>query len=123
MPQILDMYTVKRGDTLPALRRILKFDNGNVQDLSTATAVNFIYSATDGGSPEQSGQVVRTANIVNSPGTDGLVEWTPIAADTAVVGRFLGEFEVLFGADRLTFPNGEGQYIQFVVGQDVDDAP
>lgn len=123
MPAIQDKFTLKRGDTLPTLRRVLKFDDGTIQDLTTSTAINFIYSVEDGGSPTQTGQVVRTASIVNAPGTDGLVEWSPIAADSAVVADYLAEFEVQFGADRLTFPNGEGRYILFRVVQDVDDGP
>lgn len=123
MPTVLDTFVIKRGDTLPALRRTLQFDDGTIQDLTLSTAINFIYSAKDGTEPVQTGQVVRTATIVNSPGTDGLVEWAPIAADTLVVGEFLAEFEVQFGTDRITFPNGEGQFILFKVVQDVDDAP
>ena len=118
----LDVFQIKRGDTLPAIRRTLKFSDGTVQDLKTSTSIDFVYAPKDGELPDFVNAVTRTATIVNAPGTDGIVEYAWIAADTADTGEFFAEFQVHFGANKLTFPNADKQYILMKVTRDVDDA-
>lgn len=113
------VFEIKRGDTLPNIRATLKLSDGTVQDLTTATAVNFVYAPRDGTTPDTSSPTTRTATIVDA--ANGIVEYDWIAADTATVGEFLAEFEVEFGTDRLTFPNGKDEYIHVHVVQDVAD--
>jgi len=121
---VLDQMVLKRGDTLPVFQRILKFDNGDVQDLTSSTEINFVYRIENGGVPDpDTAAVVVSCSIVNAPGTDGLVSVAFAASDTDVVADYLGEFEVKFGTDRLSFPNGKGKWIRFCVVQDAGDAP
>ena len=120
MALTLDTFTIKRGDTLPAFTRVLKFSDGTVQDLTDATSVIFIYRPVDGDGPDLSATAVSRTCTINAPATDGSVTWAPIAADTATVGRFYAEFEVTFSSgDVLTFPNSKDTYILYCVVQDV----
>ena len=119
---ILDTFQIKRGDTLPAIRRTLRFSNGDTQDLTNATGVVFVYAPRDGPNPDFTNQVTRTANIIGSA-VNGVVEYPWVTDDTDTVETFFAEFQVTFtGGDKLTFPNGEGQYILVKVTQDVDNA-
>jgi hypothetical protein len=111
-------FTIKRGDRLPALRATLLRSDGTAQDLSAATAQVFIYQDED----QASAAVVGTGTVVVVDAVAGIVEYPWATADTANAGRFLGEFEIQFGAGvRLTFPNGG--FILFDVVADLSDGP
>ena len=115
-------FELKRGDTLPVIRRVLRSADGTIQDLTTATSVDFVHAPKDGEVPDFATAVTRTATIIGSA-TDGLVEYAWVAADTAVAGDRLAEFQVNFpSGGKLTFPNGTRDYILVRVTQDVDNA-
>lgn len=122
MPTTRDVYTIKKGDTLPALTRTLKFDDGTVYDLSSATAINFIVAPRNGLIPDYANATTFTGSVVGAA-TDGVVQYAWAAGDTSTlgVGDFYGEFEVIEGTDRITFPNGKNQYIHICIVQDVNN--
>ena len=120
-----EAFTIKRGDTLPAIERALKFDDGSLPPaLSTASSIRFIILATDSaGDPDLTATpTIGTATaIVDDDRRVASYSWT--VSDTGTVGTFLGEFEVVYPTGRLTFPNGSGQYITINVVQDLGDTP
>lgn len=121
MPEIRDVFEIKRGNLLPILVRRLGYADGSTFNLTGATSVELHIAPRDGPGPTTADAIVRTAAIVNSPGTDGLVSYTWVAADTDTVGEYWAEFVVVVGGKEITFPNGD-DFILIRVGQDVDGA-
>lgn len=108
----MSTFHIKRGDTLPLLRRTLTVD-GDAVDLSAAT-VNFLLSSTRDG-PGAVG--AGSCSVVDA--TAGIVQYAWGAADTAVAGTFYAEFETIIGGKRLTAPNTG--YIRIEIYQDLGD--
>ena len=108
----------KRGDTLPLLRRTLKYSDGTVIDLTAATSVALMIGPLDGSS---SAQAVGTVAVIDAAG--GIVEFSPASADTATAGGYRAEFECIIGGKRLTVPSGpQGQeYLRILITEDLGD--
>jgi hypothetical protein len=107
----------KRGDTLPALRRTLKYSNGQVQPLAGAT-VTFIMYPSDGGRPAAGASPI-TGDVDIIDANAGVVEFVPIT-ETATAGIYLGELRVVtVDSRRVTFPN-DG-YITITILDDLGD--
>jgi hypothetical protein len=102
-----NVFTIKRGDTLPALARTLGDASGAV-DL-TGASVRFIMRAAN-----------RDVVVVDFPAqivsaVEGKVSYAWRPEDTAVAGSYDAEFEVTFGdGNILTFPNGGNIRISIV---------
>lgn len=109
----MSQFFIKRGDTLPLLRRTLELD-GTAIDLSAAT-VKFLLRAADAGTG-----AVGAGSVSVIDATGGVVEYSWGAADTATAGSYYGEFEATIGGKRLTVPNTG--YINIEVYQDLGDA-
>ncbi len=117
---ILDTFTIRRGDTLPSLRRTLGFDDGSAQDLSAATQILFLYAPNDGGEPSEQGMIVGGPVVIENA-LLGIVRLDWRLIDTRDAGEFLAEFEVSFASGlKLTFPNGEKEYIRVLITDDVE---
>lgn len=94
-----DTFTLKQGDTAPALLVACEGDEGPV-DLSAASGATLVLANEAGVA------VRRVASIL--PGTDGLVryDWSP--DDTATAGTYRAEVEIAWVAGVVqTFP-GKG---------------
>jgi hypothetical protein len=75
-------------------------DNQDPIDLTTATAVRIIVTTLD-----KTNELLDRAVTIDA-GTDGWVELEWQAGDTATVGRYLVEFEVMWPSNKpQTFPN------------------
>lgn len=91
-----DVFTIKRGDTSPALRYAL--DPASV-DLTGATVV-FQWRLWKSATAQS-----RAATIVTATGTP-TVQHTWQAGDTDVAGIYEGEFRVTYAGGAIeTFPN------------------
>lgn len=92
-----DFY-LKRGDTGPTISAVLS-DPAGVVDLTGAT-VRFKMRLSD------SGAIVVNAVATIVSAAAGSVSYGWEAADTAVAGTYLAEWEVTFGnGEVITFPN------------------
>jgi hypothetical protein len=91
-------FTIKQGDTSPALEATLKDRDGNAVNL-TGASVQFHLATT------------RYKNIVDATGTlvnasEGKVKYEWQADDTSQHGDFFAEFEVTYADSTVeTFPN------------------
>ncbi len=94
-------FSLKQGDTLPALVVTCYKGDGTIQDLTGATATTF--SLWD-----QNHQPViadAPATVVGAP-TNGQLQYAWQTADTQNAGAFEGEFHVTFsGGGKLSFPS------------------
>jgi len=94
----MNTFHIKRNDTSPIFRAILKDGDDVVVDVTGAT-VRFHMS-------DQAGVVKVDAAAVINAGTAGDVQYEWIAADTDTEGFYDSEFEVTFAGSRIeTFPN------------------
>lgn len=94
-----ELFSLKVGDTAPALEAVLRDNTGSAVDLTDATVdLNVLHPR--GGDVE----VAAQATILNA--TDGLVEYSWAAGDTDVEGRYRAEFVVEYTDGSVeTFPN------------------
>lgn len=91
-------FYIKRNDTAPPFRAILKDGDGDIVNVTGAT-VRFHMNKRDGTA------VVNAAATINSA-TAGDVEYNWDAADTALAGIYNAEFEVTYANTTVeTFPN------------------
>ena len=104
-------YTVKRNDTAKTMPATLKDVDDVVVNLTDATIVWSMRGKSD--------RVLKvdqkSASIVNSPGTDGKVEYTWAAADVDLSGEFEGEWQVTFSGGKIqTYPNDRHAQVRVV---------
>ena len=93
-----DTFFIKRNDTSPIFRAILKDGDDVVVDVTGATVRFHMFD-------EDKVSKVDAAAVVNI-GTAGDVQYEWIADDTDTAGFFDSEFEVTFSGGRIeTFPN------------------
>ena len=96
-------FTIKRGDTAPALRATLQRSDGEPVDLSKVDSVEF--SLEDG----LRGQLIRDdlsggVSIINA--SEGLVQYSWEPGDTETIGQKRAEFTLEFQSGEVeTFPN------------------
>ena len=99
-----DRAYLKTNDTAPALVVNLKNPDKSAHDLAGATSVKLHIRLSNGRHFE------RAMTIVNPPGNDGKVKYQWLATDwigseSLITGQHTMEYEVISGADRVTFPN------------------
>lgn len=93
-------FSIKRGDTEPALAATLEDDEGNPVDLTNVNGVDFHMK-----DPRESGTKVDAAATVTD-GANGVVEYRWASGDTDTPGEYDAEFEVTYsGGGVETFPN------------------
>lgn len=110
-------WTMKKNDLLPVWSVTLQDADGAV-DLSGAASAKLmmILKTNLGGTPKIDAAVVIDPDQV---GNKGKVTYTWVSGNTDTPGVYLGEVEVLFGTDPLTFPNDT--YYTFAIIDDVDE--
>lgn len=93
-------FTIKQNDTGPSFRQLLKFPDGSVVPLASAT-VKFVMRDRSTGMVK-----VNTAATVEDVPT-AAVRWDPLAADTATPGDYDAEWHVFpSGGGRISVPDG-----------------
>ena len=96
----MSTFNIKRGDLLPAFSFRLRNGDGTPPDMTGATVVMNMRDARTKALVITRGSVV----VVDQPDASVRYDWT--APDTAVVGLFAAEFEVVFADGRAaTYPN------------------
>ena len=95
---MVDVFKIKRGDTLPVLAVTLQYANGSAIDLNNGS-VFFNMANADTLVAYASGLCVITGS------TAGQVEyrWTG-SPDTYTSGNYYGEFEMIWAGSRMTLP-------------------
>lgn len=110
MPQTPN-FSIGENDRLPPLVVTLLDGDGNIVDLTAATSVAFHMVTEDRATTK-----VNAAATINSPATDGEVQYDWVSADTDTPGLYLGEWEVTFTSGKKeTFPNRRFKYLIEVV--------
>lgn len=84
-------FTIKTGDTLPALSAILKVANVPITDLASATSVKLVLAKR---SAPDVFVFVGNATIIDA--SAGKVAYGWQAGDTDVAGDYLGEWHVTY---------------------------
>ena len=100
----MSTFTIKRGDTSPAIESVLRNSTGTPVDLTDAS-VRLVMET-------RLGESLIDEPASNQDPTEGVVvyEWRP--GDTAYPGRHRAEWRVTFDDGTVeTFPNSEFLYI------------
>ena len=111
-------FQIKRNDT-STRTFILKNPDGSRFDLSAYAPgdLSFFFELLTVDPPGSSPSTgVGTFAITDA--TNGEVQYTFAAADTATAGEYRGEIEALLGADRETFPQ-DPDYFTFKIPADL----
>ncbi len=91
-------FSIKKGDTSPALRATLRYDDCTTINLTGASA-RFHMRQTGSASV-----LIDAAAVVVS--VAGIVEYRWTAPNTATVGAYEGEFEITYSDGKIeTFPS------------------
>lgn len=102
-------FSIRRGDTAPALEAILRDSTGALAILANATEVRFLMR-------RRNQELKVNALATDIDGATATYQWQ--AADTDEAGVFHSEFQVTWNDGRIqTFPNGSA--ITVVVTPDV----
>jgi hypothetical protein len=97
-------FDIKRGDTSPALSRVLRDGNGAAINLVGATVV---FSMWLRGAPATINKAAATVGPAN-----GQVVYAWQVGDTAQAGAYFGEFKVTYADGTIeTFPNDSNMVI------------
>lgn len=102
-------FTIKQGDTAPALKATLKRGDGDVVDLSGVENIEFyLEDALQGVIVEDD----LSGNVSIVSASDGLIQYAWQDGDTDITGQKQAEFLVTFNSgDTETFPNNDYLYI------------
>lgn len=107
-------WTLKAHDRLPSIQATLT-SGGVAVDLTTATSVKFIMTATSGGTPK-----VNAAAVVVTAAS-GIVRYDWVSADVDTPGTYNAEWQVTWpGPKQQTFPTLTYHSIQILA--DLDNA-
>lgn len=107
-------FVTKRHTRRPYLRMQVSDQDGNDYDLTGATSVTFNMTNED------RTLKVSSAGSVVSPPSSGILQYAWAEGDTDTAGDFAGEFDVYFGAEKMTLPL-EGS-ILITIYEDEDNA-
>ncbi len=103
-------FTIAQGDLLPSMLATLRFDDGTIADLTTATLVQarFIHRVTEAiPSP-----VIITGAATVLSATDGTIRYDFVATQTDVEGDYNLVFRATFPGGFETFPNNGYLHLQ-----------
>lgn len=105
-----DTFSMKRGDTVPSMRRQLMGGDGVPVDV---TGADVVFNMKD-----YRGVEVSRAPAVIVDALQGIVQYNWSETDTLSVGKFCAEFEVTYDNGGVeTFPNFE--FISVVIYPDI----
>ncbi len=100
----MSTFFIKRNDTSPIFRAILKDGNDNVVPVGGAT---ILFKMSD----QNKVSKINSAAVINN-GANGDVQYEWSIGDTDTEGFYDSEFEVTFSTGRIeTFPNYEYQRV------------
>ena len=103
----MQIFKIKKNDTLPVLAIGLQYANGSAIDLTGAGSVFFRMGNSSTYAPYFSGACVVTGS------TTGNIEYRWIGSpDTATTGLFWGEFTVAWTGSRVTLPSDHSFQVQ-----------
>ena len=101
---VASAFTIKQGDTAPALHATLTDSAGTVIDVTGATIQFQMKLREHLGNEEVPLKVDAAGAIVN--GTGGIVKYDWVAGDTDTEGDYAAEFRVTFAGGTIrTVPN------------------
>lgn len=103
------VFSLKRGDSRPALKVTVKEADGDLVDLTGATVTFHLARARDGLAKTLAGSVTVESAV------DGTVRYDWAAADTAEAGDFQGEFRVDYGSGVVLTAPSEGHILVRIV--------
>jgi hypothetical protein len=102
----MQVFKLKKGDTLPVLSVLLQYSNGSPVDLTSST-VYFHMGQLSNYAPYFSGLCVVTDQ------TNGAVEYRWVgSSDTGSIGNYWGEFKANWTGSSMTLPNDHSLQIQ-----------
>lgn len=105
-------FVIKKGDVRPVLSSTLTYADGTTVNL-TGASVRFVMRAQTAIAP-----TTNAAATIVTPTAPAVVSYAFTLADSAVTGRFMGEWHVTFADTSLmTFPS-DG-YLEIVVEEDL----
>lgn len=94
----MSSFVIKRHDRLPFLDATLSDEGGTLTTLAGATVVFVMKNAKTGRNVLR-----KSATVLDAALLKVRYEWE--AEDTAIAGKYNGEFEVSFGGLPWTFPS------------------
>jgi len=108
-------WVIKRNDTEPVIRAQVKsLSTADPISLSGASAIFLMYDL-------EGVQVVNSPAGIESPATEGIVQYQWDAADTVTSGSFDAEFQITLGSgQKITAPNSG--YIEIRIDEDLNDS-
>lgn len=116
----MSTHYISRGDSGPSMAKQLLAPGGGPQPLSGT--VYFHYWETLDGVTKKAGTstVSKTCTVVNAANGDVRVDF--LTSDFTTVGkRYIGKFEMVNGATRLTFSNLPNDFVHIEVTEDIAD--
>ncbi len=103
------VFHIKKGDRLPAIKATLEGPDGKAVDLTDAASFRFLMEGLTPG----------TALLDSGP-TAGRLVYFWEAGETDTIGAFKAEFEVTWNDGRVqTFPNSDEDRIEVVIYADL----
>lgn len=110
-------FSLKSGDTSPALKYQCQNENGVPVDITRANQVKFLME-NSGNEKVIDEDTSGPVSVVDS--SQGIVQYDWREIDTAQAGSFRAEFEIEYSdGEKETFPNGDGQYIRVKITEDI----
>ncbi len=104
-------FTIKQNDTSPQIAATLQDGDGTAIDLTSATVKFHMKKVGAAAATTDADATVLDANA-------GSVKYVWVAADTAIAGSYLAEFEVTYTNGGIeTFPND--QSIAILITEDL----
>lgn len=101
----MQIFKIKKGDTIPVLGATLTYSNGSAIDLTNGSV--FFCMGTTSYVPYMSGLCTITDAV------DGMVQYNWLGTtDTGSIGNYFGEFKFIIGGSTMTLPNDSSFQIQ-----------
>jgi hypothetical protein len=108
---------MKKGDRLPSLVYELGLER---QDLTLPDSVAFRFEPVGNAGAVLGGACTIIGLVTGSDGYAKVkVQYDWAVNDTATVGKYVAEFVATYTGKEMTFPNGQPQYLDMTIWEDV----